>query len=243
MQKSRQFDNHDDYDDFDDNFEFDDVDIPSDEEIDALQGDMLKKGAIKKEDVKIGDPTERKVNPESFDLDKHLSKLPDPSGAEASLDDWIMGDTSGHYDPDDYEDSDYDGGEEKRFPNNEQYKWPKEYIGQVMKRGTGHAARMELQNHLEKNGLVDRSNPDNPTVTLRRVGMPRTGVTNASYIPDWGSKDDLTSTGYGKGTTASDGLGLYEWQAPLEHVLGSGMTAEGEVFAVHHPSIKVNRIK
>lgn len=234
MERGQQF-SEDDFDDdgaFDDTFE--DLDIPTDDELDALEREMLQTGALKKEDAKKEYPP---LNPESFNLNKHMSKLPQPTAAETSLEGWVIGDAL------------QDGEDEESFPNNENYKWPRDYIGQVMPRDSGLQARLELHNHLEKHGLVDRTNPNMPTVRLRRIGKPTVGVTNASYVPNWGAHNTdaagLEKSGYGKGRRSREeggDVGLYEWDAPLEHVLGSGMTAEGEVFAVHHPSTKINRV-
>jgi len=230
MKRGQQFDDYDDDGAFDDTFE--DLDIPTDDELDSFEKEMLQTGALKKDDVKKELPP---VNPESFNLKAHTSKLPSPRRADDSLEGWIMGDAL------------KEGEDEESFPNNENFKWPKDYISQVMPRDTGLQARLDLHNHLEKNGLVDRTNPNMPTVKLRRVGKPTVGVTNASYIPDWGHnhKTDLESTGYGKSIESREEngeVGLYEWDAPLEHVLGSGMTAEGEVFAVHHPSTRTTKL-
>jgi hypothetical protein len=237
MNRGQQFDDFGDFDEygeFDDTFE--DLEIPSDDELDSLEQELLQTGALKKDDVaKVYPP----LNPESFDLKKHVSKLPQPRSAEYSLEGWITGDPMIE-----------DGDDETKYPNNEQYQWPSEYISQVMPRDSGAQARLELHKHLDKHGLVDRTNPDMPTVRLRRIGKPRVGVTNASYIPNWGTRSsadtaELEQSGYGKGKRSreeSGDIGLYEWDAPLEHVLGSGMTAEGEVFAVHHPSTTINRV-
>lgn len=243
MERGQQFpeDDFDEYGEFDDTFE--DLDIPSDEDLDALEREMLQTGALKKEDVKPEGPKHVRINPESFDVDAHIEKLPRPREADASLNSWIAGEPE----------LDDDETEAEKYPNNEQYKWPSEYIRQVMPRDTGLQARLDLHNHLERSGLVDRTNPDMPMVTLRRVGRPRVGVTNASYIPSWGNTvrgepptaESVAKSGYGwskRSRETDNSIGLYEWQVPLEHILGSGMTSEGEVFAVHHPSTKVNRI-
>jgi hypothetical protein len=234
MERGQQFDEYDDDGAFDDTFE--DLDIPTDDELDFFEKEMLQTGALKKDDVsKVYPP----LNPESFDLNRHISKLPQPRQAEDSLQGWITGDPMLDVEDD-----------ETNYPNNEQYQWPSGYISQVMPRDTGMQARLDLHNHLEKHGLVDRTNPAMPTVRLRRVGKPNVGVTNASYIPNWGTRSsantaELEKSGYGKGRRSREeggDIGLYEWDVPLEHVLGSGMTAEGEVFAVHHPSTKINRV-
>jgi hypothetical protein len=229
MNRGQQFDDYDDDGAFDDTFE--DLDIPTDDELDSFENYLLQSGGLKKEDVNTVYPP---LNPDSFDLKTHVNKLPQPRKAEDSLQGWITGDPM----LEDHED-------ETKYPHNEQYPWPKDYVNQVMPRDTGLQARLDLHNHLEKHGLVDRTNPNMPTVKLRRVGKPTVGVTNASYLPNWGN-GDLSNSGYGKSNESREEngeIGLYEWNAPLEHVLGSGMTVEGEVFAVHHPSTQATRLK
>lgn len=131
-------------------------------------------------------------------------------------------------------------------PYNTQFKWPKEYISQTMPRQAGADSRKMIHDHLDKLGLVDRSNPEMPMVTVRRMGKPRAGVTNASYHPKWGETERSSWGGFGRGKNSRENsgeVGVYEWKVPLEHVIGHGHPEEYELFVVHHPSTKVNRVR
>lgn len=247
MRKGQQWDEYGDEDFRDDDFDFGDG--PSDEELDALEKDMLKTGALSKKDV---DPKPKSMKtvktleqqgPKHTRTEEDFGVLSlnrrttrgrlrkDTDAVAQSHEDWVRGVPSAEH-PDD--------------SAHDEYPWPKPFVDASMKAQRGFPAREHIQNHLLDQGLVKDVNGVS-MVTLRRVGKPSAGVTNASYLPSWGEStksDGSYSTG-GYGTPENQNpetAGTWEWDVPLHHVLGHGMASEGEVFAVHHPSIEPRRI-
>ena len=249
MQRGQQWDDEFEDEDYgDDDFEFGDE--PSEEELDALEKDMLKSGDISKDEVipkfkpikdikKLEHTGPHDVaSSQEFTGVNSLNRTTtrgtqrkDADAVAKSHQDWVKGVPSAE-DPDDSE--------------KDTYPWPKPFIDASMKAQRGHPAREHIQKHLMDQGLVRDVDGVN-MVTLRRVGKPSVGVTNASYLPNWGenTKKDgsYSSGGYGQPEQQNpETAGTWEWDVPLHHILGHGMGSEGEVFAIHHPSIQPRRI-
>lgn len=209
---------------------------PSDDELESLEREMAS-GKISEEGrtakaPKVVKTMENDKEADEFGI-KSLTKRPrkDNAAVAQSHRDWVMGVPN----PEHPEDSDHDT-----------YPWPKPFVNASMKAQRGFEARENVQNHIINQGLV-KDDGGVPMVTLRRIGKPSAGVTNASYLPDWGqsqNKEGKYSTG-GYGRPAQEDpetAGTWEWEVPLHHVIGHGMASEGEVFAVHHPSIQPRRV-
>jgi hypothetical protein len=111
------------------------------------------------------------------------------------------------------------------------HRWPKEYIHEVMNSGgdgksddggPGEEHYNMVQHILKHSGVGE-------TVTVRRTGMPKKGVTNVSLLPGWKSwranqrpwapNEPVEKT--------------YEWEVPRSDIVAIGHPKEGEVFVKH----------
>lgn len=102
------------------------------------------------------------------------------------------------------------------------HRWPSEYLKQVTDKEhpTYDEHRQVIENVLNDAGLKG------PTITVRRTGAPKAGITNVSLIPGWKSWKAFQQNPPEK---------TYEWEVPREDVVALGHPSEGEVF-VRHPA-------
>jgi hypothetical protein len=115
------------------------------------------------------------------------------------------------------------------------HRWPKEYIADVMNSGGdgkgeggyGQEHYDMVQNILKDSGVGD-------TVTVRRTGAPKHGITNVSLIPGWKSWKAFQKNPPEK---------TYEWEVPRSDIIAIGSPKEGEVFVKHPKGREIREVE
>jgi hypothetical protein len=108
------------------------------------------------------------------------------------------------------------------------HRYPKEYIKDVMNMNDATA-----EDHYNTVQHVLRSSGISDTVTVRRTGEPKKGVTNVSLIPGWKSWKAFQETPPAK---------TYEWQVSKSDIVAIGNPHEGEVFVKHPKDRQVKEV-
>ena len=108
------------------------------------------------------------------------------------------------------------------------HRYPIEYIKDVMEKDSPPAEEHHemVQHILQHSGLGE-------TVTVRRTGMPKKGVTNVSLHPNWKSW---------KAFQSNPPEMTYEWEVPRSDIVAIGSPDEAEVFVKHPKNRQIREV-